>query len=79
MVTSRVIGYQRTALDGAGFSHFMLQDLDEVQIGEFSGQRAANAAVRWAVCARMSRSNNSSRPSKTTNASRGGHHPPVHL
>ncbi|WP_406368956.1 HEAT repeat domain-containing protein [Streptomyces sp. NBC_00647] len=36
VVTSRVIGYQRTVLDGAGFSHYMLQDLEEGQIREFA-------------------------------------------
>ncbi|MEU0203629.1 MULTISPECIES: HEAT repeat domain-containing protein [unclassified Streptomyces] len=35
VVTSRVIGYQRTVLDAAGFSHYMLQDLDEDRIGAF--------------------------------------------
>ncbi|MFE1734456.1 NACHT domain-containing protein, partial [Streptomyces bacillaris] len=36
VVTSRVIGYQRAILDGAKFKHYMLQDLDEDQIGEFA-------------------------------------------
>ena len=36
MVTSRVIGYQRAILDAAGFSHYMLQDLDMGQIREFT-------------------------------------------
>ncbi|CAL9359693.1 HEAT repeat domain-containing protein [Streptomyces sp. enrichment culture] len=35
VVTSRVIGYQRALLEGAGFTHFMLQDLDEERIGAF--------------------------------------------
>ncbi|MFE0869250.1 NACHT domain-containing protein, partial [Streptomyces rochei] len=35
VVTSRTIGYQRGILDGAGFKHYMLQDLDEGKIGEF--------------------------------------------
>ncbi|MFF3897388.1 HEAT repeat domain-containing protein [Streptomyces sp. NPDC001812] len=35
LVTSRVIGYQRAILDGAGFAHFMLQDLDNEQIRQF--------------------------------------------
>ncbi|MGA5649070.1 HEAT repeat domain-containing protein [Streptomyces seoulensis] len=35
LVTSRVIGYQRAILDGAGFTHFMLQDLDNEQIRQF--------------------------------------------
>ncbi|GGX32546.1 HEAT repeat domain-containing protein [Streptomyces lomondensis] len=35
VVTSRIIGYQRTVLDGAGFAHYMLQDLDEERIGTF--------------------------------------------
>ncbi|MFG3056340.1 HEAT repeat domain-containing protein [Kitasatospora sp. NPDC048239] len=36
VVTSRVIGYQRGVLDGAGFAHFMLEDLDEEQIHAFA-------------------------------------------
>ncbi|MFF7192854.1 HEAT repeat domain-containing protein [Streptomyces sp. NPDC008079] len=36
MVTSRVIGYQRGPLDGADFTHYMLQDLTEREIGEFA-------------------------------------------
>ncbi|WP_234441466.1 HEAT repeat domain-containing protein, partial [Streptomyces scabiei] len=36
IVTSRRIGYQRAALDGAGFAHYMLQDLDRDQITEFT-------------------------------------------
>ncbi|MFF1509436.1 HEAT repeat domain-containing protein [Streptomyces sp. NPDC058326] len=35
VVTSRGYGYQRTVLDGAGFTNFMLQDLDREQIGAF--------------------------------------------
>ncbi|MBV9161201.1 MAG: HEAT repeat domain-containing protein [Pseudonocardiales bacterium] len=35
VVTSRVIGYRRAALDAAGFSHHMLQDLDRGQIAVF--------------------------------------------
>ncbi|MGH3814102.1 MAG: NACHT domain-containing protein [Pseudonocardiaceae bacterium] len=35
VVTSRVIGYQRAVLDGAGFTHFMLQDLDAGQVEAF--------------------------------------------
>ncbi|MGW2515601.1 HEAT repeat domain-containing protein [Streptomyces sp. NPDC001617] len=35
VVTSRVIGYRRHPFDGAGFAHFMLQELDEERIGEF--------------------------------------------
>ncbi|MFD8464144.1 HEAT repeat domain-containing protein [Streptomyces cyaneofuscatus] len=34
-VTSRVIGYQRAVLDGAGFAHFKVQDLDEERISAF--------------------------------------------
>ncbi|MFF3096130.1 HEAT repeat domain-containing protein [Streptomyces cyaneofuscatus] len=34
-VTSRVIGYQRAALDGAGFAHFKVQDLDKERISTF--------------------------------------------
>ncbi|MFC8094990.1 HEAT repeat domain-containing protein [Streptomyces sp. NPDC057301] len=36
VVTSRVIGYKAAILDGAGFSHYMIQDLTEQQIGEFA-------------------------------------------
>ncbi|MEV7771000.1 HEAT repeat domain-containing protein [Kitasatospora sp. NPDC086791] len=36
VVTSRVIGYQRAALGGAGFTHFMLQDLDPGRIADFA-------------------------------------------
>ncbi|KQX11293.1 hypothetical protein ASC82_20690 [Streptomyces sp. Root431] len=36
VVTSRGYGYQRTVLDGAGFTNFMLQDLDREQIGTFA-------------------------------------------
>ncbi|MGH3903032.1 MAG: NACHT domain-containing protein, partial [Pseudonocardiaceae bacterium] len=35
VVTSRVIGYQRAVLDGAGFTRFMLQDLDAGQVEAF--------------------------------------------
>jgi GTPase SAR1 family protein len=35
IVTSRVIGYEQRQLSDAGFSHFMLQDLDEAQIADF--------------------------------------------
>ncbi|MCK8679866.1 HEAT repeat domain-containing protein [Streptomyces lichenis] len=35
VVTSRRIGYQRAVLDGAGFTDFMLQDLDRERIGAF--------------------------------------------
>ncbi|MFE4311049.1 HEAT repeat domain-containing protein [Streptomyces sp. NPDC056891] len=38
VVTSRGYGYQRAVLDGAGFTNFMLQDLDREQIGAFAGQ-----------------------------------------
>ncbi|MFF3208036.1 HEAT repeat domain-containing protein [Streptomyces sp. NPDC002962] len=36
IVTSRTIGYQRAVLDGAGFSHHMLQDLDGPRISDFA-------------------------------------------
>ncbi|WP_412566736.1 HEAT repeat domain-containing protein [Streptomyces violaceochromogenes] len=36
IVTSRVIGYQRAVLDGADFSHHMLQDLDGGRISDFA-------------------------------------------
>ncbi|MFJ5780065.1 HEAT repeat domain-containing protein [Streptomyces sp. NPDC093094] len=36
IVTSRTIGYQRAVLDGADFSHHMLQDLDGSQISDFA-------------------------------------------
>lgn len=36
VVTSRVIGYRRAALDGAGFAHCTLQDLTQGEIGEFA-------------------------------------------
>ncbi|MFJ8621434.1 NACHT domain-containing protein [Kitasatospora sp. NPDC093550] len=36
VVTSRVIGYQRAALGGAGFTHVMLQDLDPGRIADFA-------------------------------------------
>jgi HEAT repeat protein len=35
IVTSRVIGYRRKILTDAGFTHFMLQDLDEKQVETF--------------------------------------------
>ncbi|MFD3996851.1 HEAT repeat domain-containing protein [Streptomyces sp. NPDC058583] len=38
VVTSRGYGYQRGVLDGAGFTNFMLQDLDREQIGAFAEQ-----------------------------------------
>jgi hypothetical protein len=36
VVTSRVVGYSRGVLDGAGFAHYMLQDLDPEQIKKFA-------------------------------------------
>ncbi|MEU3571284.1 HEAT repeat domain-containing protein [Kitasatospora sp. NPDC036755] len=36
VVTSRVIGYQRGPLSGAGFTHVMLQDLDPDRIADFA-------------------------------------------
>lgn len=44
VVTSRDYGYQRAVLDGAGFTNFMLQDLDREQIGAFAGQWFALAS-----------------------------------
>ncbi|MFF8840111.1 HEAT repeat domain-containing protein [Streptomyces sp. NPDC015130] len=38
VVTSRDYGYQRAVLDGAGFTNFMLQDLDREQVGAFARQ-----------------------------------------
>ncbi|MEU3688830.1 HEAT repeat domain-containing protein [Streptomyces narbonensis] len=38
VVTSRGYGYRRAVLDGAGFTNFMLQDLDREQIGAFAEQ-----------------------------------------
>ena len=35
VVTSREIGYRRPVLEGAGFTHFKLQDLDRAQIETF--------------------------------------------
>jgi hypothetical protein len=35
VVTSRIIGYRREILGGAGFSHYTLQDLDRPQIESF--------------------------------------------
>ena len=32
LVTSRIIGYRREILDGAGFRHYTLQDLDRAQV-----------------------------------------------
>ncbi len=43
LVTSRHIGYQRAVLDGAGFAHFMLQDLNREQINEFTERWYATA------------------------------------
>ena len=36
VVTSRVIGYHRAVLDAAGFTHWMLQDLDAGQVRAFA-------------------------------------------
>ncbi|MFD8206371.1 NACHT domain-containing protein [Streptomyces sp. NPDC059695] len=36
VVTSRVVGYQRQSLDGAGFGHYMIQDLDTPRIHSFA-------------------------------------------
>jgi NACHT domain len=36
IVTSRVVGYRRAMLDAAGFTHWMLQDLDAVQVRSFT-------------------------------------------
>ncbi len=38
VVTSRGYGYRRAVLDGAGFTNFMLQDLEREQIGAFAEQ-----------------------------------------
>ncbi|GAA3269178.1 HEAT repeat domain-containing protein [Dactylosporangium vinaceum] len=38
IVTSRIIGYSRGTLTGAGFAHFALQDLDDGQIEDFLGR-----------------------------------------
>ncbi|MEV4560612.1 HEAT repeat domain-containing protein [Kitasatospora sp. NPDC049285] len=43
VVTSRVIGYRREPLDGAGFGHYMLEDLDLGQIEEFAARWYGNA------------------------------------
>ncbi|MFF5967997.1 NACHT domain-containing protein [Streptomyces collinus] len=44
VVTSRIIGYNRHTLDGAGFRHYMLQSLNDAEIETFT--------ARWyeAVC-----------------------------
>ncbi|MGW1659272.1 NACHT domain-containing protein, partial [Streptomyces atratus] len=52
VVTSRVIGYQRAALDGAGFKHYMLQDLTEEQIEEFARLWYTNACLHDPVLKR---------------------------
>ncbi|MFF5280939.1 NACHT domain-containing protein [Streptomyces sp. NPDC013171] len=36
VVTSRVVGYQRKTLDGADFTHYMIQDLDTPRIHAFA-------------------------------------------
>ncbi|MCM3883691.1 NACHT domain-containing NTPase, partial [Frankia sp. R82] len=36
VVTSRVIGYRRSVLDDAGFTHYTIQDLDDEQVGRFA-------------------------------------------
>jgi Domain of unknown function (DUF4062)/HEAT repeats/NACHT domain len=38
VVTSRIIGYRRGILDGAGFGHYTLQDLDRPEIDLFIGK-----------------------------------------
>jgi energy-coupling factor transporter ATP-binding protein EcfA2 len=38
VVTTRIIGYQRRILTNAGFEHYTLQDLDEVQVTKFVNQ-----------------------------------------
>ncbi|WP_311771586.1 HEAT repeat domain-containing protein [Actinophytocola algeriensis] len=35
VVTSRIVGYQRTTLDNAGFAHHKLEDLDRTQVARF--------------------------------------------
>ncbi len=36
IVTSRIVGYEQSALRNASFTHYMIQDLDKNQIEEFS-------------------------------------------
>nr|WP_240981452.1 MULTISPECIES: NACHT domain-containing protein [unclassified Streptomyces] len=43
VVTSRVIGYHRQTLDGAGFAHYMIQDLDTPRIHAFARRWFATA------------------------------------
>ncbi|MFE2557438.1 NACHT domain-containing protein [Streptomyces sp. NPDC059352] len=43
VVTSRVVGYQRQALDGAEFAHYMIQDLDTPRIHAFARRWFTNA------------------------------------
>ncbi|MEU3689103.1 NACHT domain-containing protein [Streptomyces narbonensis] len=43
VVTSRVVGYQRQTLDGAGFAHYMIQDLDTPRIHAFARRWFTNA------------------------------------
>ncbi|ADP80729.1 HEAT repeat domain-containing protein [Pseudofrankia inefficax] len=38
IVTSRIVGYRRSILEGDGFAHFTLQDLDPAQIQAFAGR-----------------------------------------
>jgi predicted NACHT family NTPase len=60
IVTSRVIGYKGESLRGAGFRHFMLQDLDDEQIATFLDRwhrdtyRPADAAERDEKHSRLS-------------------------
>ncbi|MDX2932827.1 HEAT repeat domain-containing protein [Streptomyces ipomoeae] len=52
LVTSRVIGYQRAALDSAGFTHFKIQDLDEERISTFAEHWYRNTCPDDPVLAR---------------------------
>jgi HEAT repeat protein len=45
LVTSRVVGYSRGLLDAAGFTHYMLQDLDDEQINNFATAWYAHSCV----------------------------------
>lgn len=56
VVTSRVVGYQRMALDTAGFAHHKLEDLDREQVEAFVARWYATAFPDDAVAAaRMGR------------------------
>ncbi|MER5637848.1 HEAT repeat domain-containing protein [Kitasatospora sp. NPDC002227] len=55
LVTSRVIGYRSGPLSAAGFDHYMLQDLDRAQIGEFTERWYGQACPADAAEARRLR------------------------